>query len=163
MVLLKVCRRIYQCKIQVKFDISNHPQNFGQVMALFRQFLLVCRYLFPINNFCRDALIFLKVCRKIYYCKLQVKFDIGNHPQNLGQVMALFRLSPLGIGAIIRTNVLFRFHIKWFAFLAGDTSDSRNSSCLELPTPRRIANQGLRAPSTLDIATQIQIKAIQKQ
>ena len=34
--------------------------------------------------------------------------------------------------------------------------------CLELPT-RWIADQGLRAPSTLDIATQIQLTAIQKQ
>ena len=35
MILLKVCRRIYHCKIQVKFDISNHPKHFGKVMALF--------------------------------------------------------------------------------------------------------------------------------
>ena len=34
--VLKVCRRINHCKIQVKFDISNHLQNFGWVMALFR-------------------------------------------------------------------------------------------------------------------------------
>ena len=34
--LLKDCSRIYQCKIQVKFDISNHPQSFDRVMALFR-------------------------------------------------------------------------------------------------------------------------------
>ena len=32
--------------------------------------------------------------------------------------------------------------------------------CLELPTPRWIADQGLRAPSTLDIATQIRLTAI---
>ena len=32
--------------------------------------------------------------------------------------------------------------------------------CLELPSPRWIADQGLRAPSTLDIATQIQLTAI---
>ena len=35
--------------------------------------------------------------------------------------------------------------------------------CLELPTPRWIDDQGLRAPSTLDVATQIQLTAIQKQ
>ena len=40
--------------------------------------------LFPINNFCRDALILLKVCRRIYHCKIQVKFDISNYPQNFG-------------------------------------------------------------------------------
>ena len=49
--------------------------------------------LVSINNFCRDALILLKVCRRIYHCKVQVSFDIGNHPQNFEQVMALFRLS----------------------------------------------------------------------
>ena len=35
MILLKVCRPINHCKIQVKFNISNHQQNFGWVMALF--------------------------------------------------------------------------------------------------------------------------------
>ena len=35
--------------------------------------------------------------------------------------------------------------------------------CLELPTSRWISGQGLRAPSTLDIATPIQLTAIQKQ
>ena len=33
--------------------------------------------------------------------------------------------------------------------------------CLELPTPRWIADQGLRATSTLEIATQIQLSATQ--
>ena len=35
--------------------------------------LLLCRYWFPINNFCRDALISLESCRGIYHCKTQVK------------------------------------------------------------------------------------------
>ena len=63
--LLKVCRRIYHCKILVKFDINNHLKNFGWVMALFQlSFLLVCWYWFPLNNFCRDALIFIKSLQK---------------------------------------------------------------------------------------------------
>ena len=33
-----------------------------------------------------------------YHCKIQVKFNLGNHPQNFGQVMALFRLSFLLFG-----------------------------------------------------------------
>ena len=41
----------------------------------------------------RDALIVLKVCKRIYHCKVQVKYDISNHPQNFGRIMALFRLS----------------------------------------------------------------------
>ena len=53
-------------------------------------FLLVCWYWFPINNFCRDALILLKVCRRMYHCKIQVKFDISNYPQNFNW---LFRLT----------------------------------------------------------------------
>ena len=56
-------------------------------------FDLVFVGVFPINNLCRDALILLKVCRRIYHCKIQVKFDISNHPQNFVWVMALFRLS----------------------------------------------------------------------
>ena len=51
--------------------------------------------LVPLSNFSRDALILLKVCRRIYYCNIQVKSDIGNHLQNFGQVMALFLLSGL--------------------------------------------------------------------
>ena len=35
--------------------------------------------------------------------------------------------------------------------------------CLEFPLPRWIADQVLRAPSALDIATQIRLTAIQKQ
>ena len=94
--LLKVCRRIYHYKIQVKFEISNHPHNFGRVMVLFHLVFIDVLILFPLNNFCRDALIFLKVCRRIYHCKLQVRLDIGNYPHNFGRVMALFRLSFLG-------------------------------------------------------------------
>ena len=30
--------------------------------------------------------------RTLYHCKIQVKFDIGNHMPNFGSVMALFRL-----------------------------------------------------------------------
>ena len=53
----------------------------------------MCWYWLSINNFCRDALILFEVCRRIYHCKIQVKFDISNHLQNFGRVMALFRLS----------------------------------------------------------------------
>ena len=146
LISFKLCRTLYHCKIQVKFDIGNQSPNFGWVMALFRLsfcccvdsgflsityagmhwfywkfaggyiivkyrsssilviirkilaelwpfstlFLLVFSYWFPLNNFCRDALILLKVCRRIYYCKIQAKLDICNYPQNFGQVMALF-------------------------------------------------------------------------
>ena len=53
----------------------------------------MCWYWFPLNNFCRDALILLKVCRWLYHCKIQVKFNISNPLQNFGRVMALFRLT----------------------------------------------------------------------
>ena len=50
------------------------------------------RYWFLFNKFCRDAWISLEVCRRVYHCKIQVKFDIGNHLQNFGRVMALYNL-----------------------------------------------------------------------
>ena len=61
--------------------------------------------MFPFNNFCRDALIILKVCRRIYHCKIQVRFDSGNHPQNIGQVMALFRLKFV-VGVKYKVKIL---------------------------------------------------------
>ena len=46
-------------------------------------------------------------------------------------------------------------------FYITGTGKSRYASfCLELPTLRWIADQGLRAPSTIDIATQILLTAI---
>ena len=36
LISFKLCRTLYQCKIQVKINIGNHPPNFGWVMALFR-------------------------------------------------------------------------------------------------------------------------------
>ena len=83
--------------ITVKYSSSSILVIIRQILAelwpFFDLVLLVCWYWFPINNFCRDALILLKVCRRVYHFKIQVKFDISNHPQNCGQVMALFRLS----------------------------------------------------------------------
>ena len=57
------------------------------------KFLLGYWYWFPINNLCKCALILLKVWRRMHHCKIQVRFDISNQPQNFGCVMALFRLS----------------------------------------------------------------------
>ena len=48
---------------------------------------------FPLSNFWRDALISFKLCWTLYYYKIQVKFDIGNHLPNFGWVMAPFWLS----------------------------------------------------------------------
>ena len=46
-------------------------------------------------------------------------------------------------------------------FTGTGTGKSRYAGfCLELPTPRWIADQGLRAPSTLYIAIQILLTAI---
>ena len=38
----RFCRTLYHYKIQVKFDIGNHPPNFGWVMALFDLVFVVC-------------------------------------------------------------------------------------------------------------------------
>ena len=48
-------------------------------------------------------------------------------------------------------------------YITGTGVSRYTGFCLELPNPRWIADQSLRAPSTLDIATQIQSTAIQKQ
>ena len=91
--------------------------------------LLVCWYWFPLNNFCRDSLITLKVCRRIYHCKMQVKFSIGNHQQKFGQVMVLFWLGFCCWGKIqgkdIFPSITFEgmhwFHSKfaeWYIIIA---------------------------------------------
>ena len=98
LISFKVCKRLYRCKIQVKFDFGNHLPNFRWVMALFG-FSFYCS--FPISNFWRDALISLKVCRSLYHCKIQVKFEFGNHPPNSG-CYGLFRLSFWLLGLDVR-------------------------------------------------------------
>ena len=90
LISFRLCKTLYHCKIQVKFNIGNHLPNFGWVMALFR--LSFC-CLFLLNNLWRDALISFKLCRPLCHSKIQVKFDIGNHLPNFSWVMALFRLS----------------------------------------------------------------------
>ena len=45
-------------------------------------------------------------------------------------------------------------------YITGTGKSRYAGFCLELPTPRWIADQGWRAPSTLDIATQILLTAI---
>ena len=81
LISFKLCRTYYHCKIQVKFNIGNHPPVFVWVMALFR--LSFCCS-FPLNDFWRDALILFKLRRTLYRCKIQVKFDIGIHPPYFG-------------------------------------------------------------------------------
>ena len=89
--------------LYVKFDICNHPQNFGRVIALFRLSFCCC------IGFCSItfARISLEVCRRIYHCKIQVKFNIGIHPQKFGHVMALFRLSFCCWGKIQGKDITF--------------------------------------------------------
>ena len=81
LISFKFCKTLYNYKVQVNLDIGNHPPTFGWVMALFR-LTFCCSFL--LNNFWRDALISFKLCRTLYHCKIQVKFDIGNHPPNFG-------------------------------------------------------------------------------
>ena len=52
----------------------------------------MCWYWFPINNFGRDALILLKVCRRIYHCKLQVKSIIVIIRKILAELWPFFYL-----------------------------------------------------------------------
>ena len=50
-------------------------------------------FLFPFSNFWRNIWISFKFCGTLYYYKVQVRFNIGNHPPNFGWVMALLPLS----------------------------------------------------------------------
>ena len=34
----------------------------------------------------------MKVCRRIYHCKIQVKFNIGDHPQILAKLLPFLDL-----------------------------------------------------------------------
>ena len=45
-------------------------------------------------------------------------------------------------------------------YITGTGKSRYAGFCLKLPNPRRFADQGLRAPATLDIATQIRLTAI---
>ena len=64
-------------------------------------------------------------------------------------------------GPLNHSNELLRPSSRSRLYITG-TGKSRCAGFfyLELPTPRWIADQGLRTPSTLDIVTQIQLTAI---
>ena len=112
LISFKFYRILYHYKIQVKFDIGNHPPNFGCVMALF--WLSFCCW-FQLSNFWRDALISFKLCRTLYHCKIQVMFDIGNHTPNFGWVMALFLRSFCWCVDIGFRSITFAgMHLHWF-------------------------------------------------
>ena len=63
-------------------------------------------------------------------------------------------------GPLIIVMISFRPSCRSRLYITGTGKSRYASFCLELPAPRWIADQGLRAPSTLDIATQIRLKAI---
>ena len=63
-------------------------------------------------------------------------------------------------GPLNHSNDFFRPSCRSRNYIT-ETGKSRYAGfCLELPAPRWIADQGLRAPFTLDIATQILLTAI---
>ena len=66
-------------------------------------------------------------------------------------------------GPLNHSNDFFRPSCRSRLYITGTGKSMYAGFCLELPTPRWIAVQGLRAPSTLDIATQILLTAIKKQ
>ena len=140
-----VCRLIYHCKIQVKFDINNHLQNFGYG-PFSTYFLLVCVDIdFRSITFAgmhwfywkfaegyiivkyRSSLILVIILAKLkpfldlvfvvgIKYKVKILFPFNNFWRD---ALILFEVwsegLPLGIGAIIRTSVFFLFHIKWLA------------------------------------------------
>ena len=66
-------------------------------------------------------------------------------------------------GPLNHSNDFFRPSCRSRLYITGTGKSRYAGFCLELPTPRLIADQGLRAPSTLDIATQILLTAMYKQ
>ena len=66
-------------------------------------------------------------------------------------------------GWLNQTNDFLRPSCRRRLYISGRGKFGYAGFCLELPTPRWTADQGLRAPSTLDIVPQIQLTAIQKQ
>ena len=63
-------------------------------------------------------------------------------------------------GPLNQRNDFFRPTHRSRLYIAGTGKSRYVGFCLELLTPRWIADQGLRAPSALDIATQIRLTAI---
>ena len=66
-------------------------------------------------------------------------------------------------GPLNQRNDFFRPSYRSRLYIVGKDKFRYVGFCLELPSPRWIAEQGLRAPSALDITTQIRLTAIQKQ
>ena len=71
--------------------------------------------------------------------------------------------AALPFGPLNQRNDFFRPSYQSRFYIAGTGKSRYVGFCLELPSPRLIADQGLRALSALDIATQIRLRAIQKQ
>ena len=137
--------RVVKQQLNNKFDISNHPQNFGWVMALFFDILLVCWYFAGMHWFYwkfaegyiivkyRSSLI-LVIIRKTL-AKLWPFFDLDFVVGVKYKVKILFNLNnvwrdalisfevcseglPLGIGAIIKTSVFVVYLFIFFFFVS---------------------------------------------
>ena len=63
-------------------------------------------------------------------------------------------------GPLNHSNDFFRPSCRSRLYITGTCKSRYAGFSLKLPTPRWIADQGLSAPSTLDIATQILLTAI---
>ena len=68
--------------------------------------------------------------------------------------------AALLFGSLNHNNDFLRPSRRSRLYITGTGKSIYAGFCLELPAPRWIADQGLRAPSTLDIATQIRLTAI---
>ena len=69
---------------------------------------------FPSNNFCRDASVSIKACRRANHYKIEVKFEFGDHPQNFvsyGPFLLSFRQN-FGFGSIAFEG-MHQFHSKF--------------------------------------------------
>ena len=77
------------------------------------------------------------------------------HARHAPQYAAASPFGPLN-----HSNDFLRQSCRSRLYITGTGKSRYAGFWFELPTPRLIADQGLRAPSTLDIATQIRLTAI---
>ena len=99
-------------------------------------FLLVCWYWFPLNNFCRDALLYWKFAKGYTIVKYRSSLILVIICKILCKLWPVFDLVAFRDRSDYKDHCFFPFSYQmvgalcWRHFWFSDTSDSRNSSSL---------------------------------
>ena len=108
------------------------------------------------------AKLYSKQCQDILsYARMQWLTIISVVPYHALHDSEHVVASPFGPFSL--SNDFLRISCRSKLYITGTGKPRYAGFCLELPTPRWIADHGLSAPSPLDIATKIQMTEIQKQ